>query len=44
MPECQNCGSFVTSDFVRVFGNNESEVFGCIACHTVSDLHSGETT
>ncbi|SEW11748.1 DUF7563 family protein [Halobacterium jilantaiense] len=23
MPECQNCGSFVTEDYVRVFTPNE---------------------
>ncbi|WP_449271723.1 DUF7563 family protein [Halogranum amylolyticum] len=25
MPECQNCGSFVTESYVRVFAPNGSE-------------------
>ncbi|WP_199174753.1 DUF7563 family protein [Halegenticoccus soli] len=25
MPECQNCGSFVTADYVRVFSPNDLE-------------------
>ena len=25
MPECQNCGSFVTDDYVRVFAPNGME-------------------
>lgn len=30
--QCQRCGSFVTPDFARVFGNNDDEVFGCYEC------------
>jgi hypothetical protein len=26
MPECQNCGSFVTEDYVRVFAPNGNGV------------------
>lgn len=42
MPECQNCSGFVTPDFVRVFGSNEQEVFGCPACVGFGDLNRGE--
>lgn len=37
MPECGNCGSHVTKDFVRVFGCN-GEVNGCVECTTFNDL------
>lgn len=39
---CRNCGSFVTPDFARVFGNNDDEVFGCLECMTATDVKSGE--
>lgn len=32
MPECTNCGSFVTSNFARVLGNNEGVVERCVEC------------
>ena len=38
---CQNCGSFVTRDFARVFGNNHNEVFGCLECMTATDVKKG---
>lgn len=41
MPECINCGSFVTPSFVRVFGGNDGEVRGCDSCMTQTELNSG---
>lgn len=41
MAECQNCGSEVTDSFVRVFGNNEREVYGCPRCSTFSAIMEG---
>ncbi|MEF8788660.1 MAG: hypothetical protein V5A61_00895 [Haloarculaceae archaeon] len=41
MPTCENCGAFVTPDFVRVFGSNEREVFGCTECTSLRVLKSG---
>jgi hypothetical protein len=41
MPECANCGSFVTPSFVRVFGGNDGEVRGCDNCMTQTELNSG---
>ena len=32
MPECQNCGEFVTREFAKVFGTNDDEVHGCLDC------------
>lgn len=36
MPECQNCGNFVTQDFVRVFGV-DGKVEGCTECKSQGD-------
>jgi len=33
MPECQNCGSHLTPEYVRVFGM-EGEVSVCLHCTT----------
>lgn len=32
MKECQNCGSRVTLQFARVYGNNDDDVFACMKC------------
>jgi len=32
MPECENCGSFVTRDYVRVFSPNDDAVRTCPYC------------
>lgn len=29
---CERCGSAVSDQFARVFGNNESKVFRCMNC------------
>lgn len=41
MPNCQRCGSFVSTDFIRVFGGNDGELFGCIECAAVIELYEG---
>lgn len=38
---CRNCGSFVTRDFARVFGDNENQVFGCLDCMTATEVKKG---
>ena len=38
---CRNCGSFVTRDFARVFGNNHNEVYGCLECMTATEVKKG---
>lgn len=30
--ECRNCGTRVTGDFARVFGDNQDRVFHCHNC------------
>ena len=42
MPTCQNCGSFVTPRFVRVFGTNGGEVFACPDCAPLGELMEGK--
>lgn len=41
MAECDNCGTFVTSDFARVFGDNDGNVYGCLDCMLISDIPAG---
>ena len=38
---CRSCGSFVTRDFARVFGNNQNEVYGCLDCMTATEVKKG---
>lgn len=38
---CQNCGSYVTSAFARVFGNNQDHVYACLECSTMRALRTG---
>jgi hypothetical protein len=38
---CRNCGSFITPDFARVFGNNDDEVFGCFSCLSATAVKNG---
>jgi len=38
---CENCGSYVTKQFVRVFGGNDGAVYGCMNCMTGRDLREG---
>lgn len=32
MPKCNRCETHVTTDFTRVFGDNDDEVYGCQHC------------
>jgi Zn finger protein HypA/HybF involved in hydrogenase expression len=41
VPNCRNCGAFVTPDFARVFGSNDGEVFGCPECTSFRALITG---
>ncbi|WP_436935593.1 DUF7563 family protein [Halovenus marina] len=43
MPECKSCGAFVTTRFIRVFGNNQDDVYGCHDCLSNTELASGQT-
>ncbi|MFB6068426.1 MAG: hypothetical protein ABEJ90_00685 [Halobacterium sp.] len=38
MPRCHNCGSHVTVQFARVFGDNDDSVHNCIDCATNAEL------
>lgn len=38
---CINCGSQVTQDFARVFGDNQDKVVGCPDCKTFRELKEG---
>lgn len=42
VPTCQNCASFVTPRFVRVFGTNGGEVFACPDCAPLGELMEGK--
>ncbi|WP_449272291.1 DUF7563 family protein [Halorussus marinus] len=44
MPECSNCGSHVTSTFVRVFAVDENNIHGCPSCMTYAEISDGEST
>lgn len=39
---CEACGSFVTTAFARVFGDNEDRVHGCPECLRIRDIREGE--
>jgi len=41
---CNNCGSYVTKQFVRVFGANDGSVYGCMNCSTGRQLREGGGT
>lgn len=38
---CRNCGSYVTSAFARVFGDNQDHVYACLECSTMRALRTG---
>lgn len=38
MPTCRNCGSHVTDQFARVFGDNEDTVHSCMGCGSNAEL------
>lgn len=37
----QNCGEYVTKQFVRVFGTNDGSLYGCMNCSTGRELRNG---
>ncbi|UWG48776.1 Zinc finger protein [Halanaeroarchaeum sp. HSR-CO] len=41
MKTCNSCGGFVTPDFVRVFGSEEGEIYGCPDCVPNTALYGG---
>ena len=41
MPDCDECGAFVTKSFARVFGDNQDEVYACIDCRSNRALNEG---
>jgi len=38
---CENCGTHVSSSYVRVFGDNTGTLHRCSTCSTVSDVMDG---
>lgn len=42
MPVCNDCGSQVTYNYARVFGDNENEVHGCLHCQSLTELRDGQ--
>jgi len=42
--QCYNCGAHVSRGFMRVFGNNENELYGCLECSTARELREGSAT
>ncbi|MFC4438518.1 MULTISPECIES: DUF7563 family protein [Natrialbaceae] len=40
MPSCDDCGEYVTRDFIRVFGV-DGKVHGCPHCATYRELQDG---
>lgn len=43
MPECDGCGSHVSTQFIRVFASNDGEVQGCPRCMSNADMFDGGT-
>ena len=41
--ECQGCGAFFSTQFIRVFGDNDDRVYGCHECMTSQQLFEGGT-
>lgn len=42
VPTCNNCDRFVSTRFLRVFGDNHDEVDGCLHCRTAEAVMSGQ--
>lgn len=38
---CENCGSYVTKQFIRVFGSRDGKVYACGNCATGRELRDG---
>jgi hypothetical protein len=43
MPKCRNCNAYVSKDFVRIFGDNDDEVYGCLECVGATAVKNGAT-
>jgi hypothetical protein len=41
MNRCQNCNSYISFRFARVFGNNDDKVHACINCTNLNALRDG---
>lgn len=41
MRECENCGSSVSDQFARVFGDNENRIHGCPFCESLTACKEG---
>lgn len=41
---CTTCDSFVTADFVRVFGTGDGRVFACSNCTSMAAVADGAAT
>jgi hypothetical protein len=39
---CLSCGSYVTDGFVRVFGDNQNDLYACLECTTMGALRAGD--
>ncbi|WP_170977330.1 DUF7563 family protein [Halorussus salinisoli] len=44
MPECENCGKFVTRDFQRVFSGRDGKVHACLDCKGATEIKNGAAT
>lgn len=44
MPECDNCGGHVTTDFHRVFASNSGVLHGCPECMDTTEIVNGKAT
>lgn len=42
--QCRNCGAYVSSQFAKVFGDNDDEIHRCIECSTLRNLQQGAGT
>lgn len=41
LTECDTCGNTVTSQFARVFGDNNDDVDHCPNCSVYREIHDG---
>lgn len=43
MPYCDNCESFVSANFHRVFADGDNTLHGCLNCTTYTERRDGIT-
>lgn len=43
METCTNCGSAVSKEFTKVFGDNDDVVHICLNCTNYGDISSGKS-